>query len=68
MVEIIKHLLKHKAWYNLLPKGSYIIGGAVRDIILGRIPTDWDIAVWNPEEIGKNIARELKGALIPLDE
>ncbi|MEO0147270.1 MAG: HDIG domain-containing metalloprotein [candidate division WOR-3 bacterium] len=68
MVEIIKSLIRYKPWYKLLPKGSYLVGGAIRDIMLGKVPTDWDIAVWNPEETGKSIAMDLKGVLIPLDE
>ncbi len=68
MVEIIKYIVQNKPWYKLIPKGSFLVGGAVRDIILGKVPTDWDIAVWNPEEVARNIVRELRGAFVPLDE
>jgi len=37
---------------NIFPqkKGAYIIGGSIRDLLLGRTPTDYDIAVTgNPE-------------------
>ena len=38
-------------------KGAYIVGGSIRDIILGRIPLDYDIAVLgNPEKFAKKIA------------
>ena len=50
-----------KVWKKLLDKGysSYLIGGCVRDFLLGRKPKDWDIATEaKPEEIlkifGKN--------------
>ena len=34
---------------------SFIVGGSVRDIIIGRIPKDWDIATSaSPEEIQKS--------------
>ncbi len=35
-------------------KGAYIVGGSIRDIILGRFPFDYDIAVFgNPEKFAK---------------
>ncbi|MFZ8835288.1 MAG: hypothetical protein ACO2O5_14020, partial [Candidatus Caldipriscus sp.] len=48
MVEVIRWLVERKDWYSLLPKGSYLVGGAIRDILLGRIPKDWDISVRKP--------------------
>ncbi len=68
MVEIIRWILEKKEWYPLLPKGSYLVGGAIRDIILGKVPQDWDIAVRKPEEVAKSIAKNLKGVVVPLDE
>jgi len=44
---------------GFLPKGSYLVGGYIRDIILGREPekVDVDIVVpLNAIEIGKKIA------------
>jgi putative nucleotidyltransferase with HDIG domain len=68
MVEVIRWIIERKDWYSLLPKGSYLVGGAIRDILLGRIPKDWDISVRKPEEVAKNIAKNLKGVIVPLDE
>ena len=43
----------------LLPKGSYLVGGYIRDIILRRVTKDVDIDIvvpLNAIKIGKNIA------------
>ena len=54
-----------------LPKGSYLVGGYIRDIILGREPekVDFDIVVpLNAIEIGKKIADNIGSKFIILDE
>ncbi len=44
---VIKKLQSHKF-------EAYIVGGCVRDILLGKKPNDWDVATnAKPEEIGK---------------
>ena len=56
---------------GFLPKGSYLVGGYIRDIILGREPekVDIDIVVpLNAIEIGKKIAENIGSKLIILDE
>ncbi len=56
---------------GFLPKGSYLVGGYIRDIILGREPekVDLDIVVpLNAIEIGKKIAENIGSRLIVLDE
>ncbi len=56
---------------GLLPKGSYLVGGYIRDIILGREPKkiDVDIVVpLNAIEIGKKIADNNGSKFIILDE
>ncbi len=56
---------------GFLPKGSYLVGGYIRDIILGREPekVDVDIVVpLNAIEIGKNIADKNGFRFIILDE
>ena len=56
---------------GFLPKGSYLVGGYIRDIILG-IKTekvDVDIVVpSNAIEIGKKIADDIGSKFIILDE
>ena len=54
---------------NILPrlKGTYIIGGSVRDLLLGRTPTDYDIAVTgNPEQFAKKIIAKSDAHLVRL--
>jgi len=48
-------------------KGAYIVGGSIRDIILGRFPFDYDIAVFgNPEKFAKKIAVKKSDHIIGL--
>jgi len=56
---------------GFLPKGSYLVGGFIRDIILGRKTekVDFDIVVpLNAIEIGKKIADNIGSKFIILDE
>jgi len=56
---------------GFLPKGSYLVGGYIRDIILGRKTEklDFDIVVpLNAIEIGKKIADNIGSKLIILDK
>ena len=56
---------------GFLPKGSYLVGGYIRDIILGRKneKVDVDIVVpLNAIEIGKKIAENIESKFIILDE
>jgi len=56
---------------GFLPKGSYLVGGYIRDIILGREieKVDVDIVVpLNAIEIGKKIADNIGSKFIILDE
>ena len=56
---------------GFLPKGSYLVGGYIRDIILGRKTkkVDVDIVVpLNAIEIGKKIADNIGSKFIILDE
>ena len=56
---------------GFLPKGSYLVGGYVRDIILGRETekVDLDIVVpLNAIETGKKIAENIGSKFIILDE
>ena len=40
-------------------KDAYIVGGSIRDLLLGRSPVDYDIAVMgNPEKFAKKIAKK----------
>jgi tRNA nucleotidyltransferase (CCA-adding enzyme) len=74
---IIDELERSIKFHNLdfllgfLPKGSYLVGGYIRDIILGRETeeVDFDIVVpFNAIEIGKMIAENIKSKFIILDK
>jgi len=74
---IIKELERSIKFHNLnfllefLPKGSYLVGGYIRDIILERKTekVDVDIVVpFNAIEIGKKIADNIGSKFIILDE
>ena len=56
---------------GLLPKGSYLVGGYIRDIILGRETEKVDVDIVVPSnaiEIGKKIAYNFGSKFIILDE
>jgi len=53
----------------VIPKvtGAYIVGGSIRDIILGRIPTDFDIAVLQfPEKYASDLASCVNGHVVKI--
>lgn len=47
---------------------AYAVGGAVRDVLLGREPHDWDVATSDPERLARTVADELNGACVCLRE
>ncbi len=74
---IIDELEKSIKFHNLnfilgfLPKGSYLVGGYIRDIILGRKTEKLDVDIVVPLkaiEIGKKIAENIESKFIVLDE
>ena len=74
---IIKELEKSFKIYNwnfilsFLPKGSYLVGGYIRDIILGRLTEDVDVDIvvpMNAIEIGRKISENFKSKFIILDK
>ncbi len=46
----------------------YLVGGALRDLALGRVAEDLDIACFAPEEIVRFLLREFGGAIVTLDD
>ena len=57
--------------FSLLPKGSYLVGGFIRDIILGRVTEEVDIDIvvpLNAIEIGKKISNNIGSRFIILDK
>jgi len=48
-------------------KGAYIVGGSVRDLLLGKSPADYDIAVIeNPKRFAEKIAEKTSGRLVEM--
>ena len=71
--ELEKSLSIHK-WNSILPflpKGSYLVGGYIRDIILRRVNEKIDVDIVVPLdaiEIGKKISENIESKLIILDK
>ncbi|MGL4610271.1 MAG: CCA tRNA nucleotidyltransferase [Trueperaceae bacterium] len=53
--------------FKPIPQGGYLVGGAVRDALLGRDFADLDWLVQQPEQVAKGTALELNGSAFPLD-
>jgi tRNA nucleotidyltransferase/poly(A) polymerase len=54
---------------KIFPKsrGAYIVGGAVRDILRGRSPIDYDVAVMDdPFEFAQLVAKQTEGRLVEI--
>ena len=54
---------------NIFPqtKGAYITGGSIRDLLLGRTPSDYDIAVLeNPAKFAGRMAAGTQGHLVTI--
>ncbi len=47
---------------------GYLVGGTVRDALMGKISYDRDIAIRNAETFAQKIAKKFDGTLITLDE
>jgi len=57
--------------FHFLPKGSYLVGGYIRDIILRRVTEEVDVDIvvpFNAIEIAKMISENIKSKLIILDK
>ena len=71
--ELERSIKIHNLNYILpfLPKGSYLVGGYIRDIILGRATQEIDVDIVVPSnaiEIGKKISESIASKLIILDK
>ena len=74
IIDEIEKSIKFHNWNSILvflPKGSYLVGGYIRDIILGRETEELDIDIvvpFNAIEIGKKIANNIRSKFIILDK
>ncbi|MBW2411946.1 MAG: CCA tRNA nucleotidyltransferase, partial [Deltaproteobacteria bacterium] len=54
---------------TIFPKirGAYLVGGSIRDHLLGKVPVDYDLAVMqDPLEFGRRIASQMPGHLVEI--
>ncbi len=71
--ELEKRIELHK-WNSILPflpKGSYLVGGYIRDIILGIVTEEVDVDIvvpLNAIEIGKRISENIDSKFVVLDK
>ena len=74
IINEIERSIKFYNWDYILPSlpsGSYLVGGYIRDLILGRLNSVIDVDIVVPKnsiEIGKKIANKFNGKFIILDE
>jgi len=74
IIDELERSIKFYNWNSILsflPKGSYLVGGYIRDIILGREPENADVDIvvpLNAIEIGKKISENIESKFIILDK
>ncbi len=74
IIDELETSIKFHNWNSILaflPKGSYLVGGYIRDIILGRLSEEVDVDIvvpFNAIEIGKKIADNIGSKFIILDK
>ncbi len=74
IIQELERSIKINNWnyiLSFLPKGSYLVGGYIRDIILGRVTEEVDVDIvvpFNAIEIGKKISDNLESKFIILDK
>jgi len=74
IIDELERSIKIHNWNSILsflPKGSYLVGGYLRDIILKRVTEEVDVDIvvpFNAIEIGKMISENIKSKFIILDK
>jgi len=74
IINKLEKSIKIHNWNTILPflpKGSYLVGGYIRDIILGRVNQEIDVDIvvpLNAIEIGKKISDNIESKFIILDK
>jgi len=74
IIDELEKSIKIHNWNTILPflpKGSYLVGGYIRDIILGRVNQEIDVDIvvpLNAIEIGKKISDNIESKFIILDK
>ena len=74
IINELKRSIKIYNWdfiLSFLPAGSFLVGGYIRDIILGRMSLEVDVDIVVPSnaiDIGQRISDKFKGKFIVLDK
>ena len=74
IIDELERSIKFYSWDSILlflPEGSYLVGGYIRDIILGRVTEEADVDIVvpiNAIEIGRKISEKIESKFIILDE
>ncbi len=74
IIDELERSIKFHNWNSILsflPKGSYLVGGYIRDIVLNRVTDEKDIDIvvpFNAIEIGIMISENIKSKFIILDK
>ena len=74
IIDELERSIKFHNWNSILPflpKGSYLVGGYIRNIILGRVTEEIDVDIvvpLNAIEIGKKISENIESKFIILDK
>ena len=74
IIDELERSIKFYNWnfiLSFLPKGSYLVGGYIRDIVLKRVTEEVDVDIvvpFNAIKIGKRISEKIKSNFIILDK
>ncbi len=63
----VPHLQELALARELAPAPVWLVGGTVRDLLLGRTPADVDLATPAPEPLARRFAEVTAGHLVPMD-
>jgi len=74
IIDELKKSIRFHNWNSILaflPEGSFLVGGYIRDIILGRVTEEVDIDIvvpFNAIQIGKKISENIESKFIILEQ
>lgn len=63
----VPHIAALRAARDAVAMPTWIVGGTVRDLLLGRVPDDVDVAVQHPEPLARSLAEFTSGHVVPMD-
>jgi poly(A) polymerase len=63
----VPHLAELTAARDTVHMPAWVVGGTVRDLLLGRAPDDVDVATQHPEPLARRFAELTDGRVVPMD-